>query len=484
MSCQFHTKFNIQKIYKKGGARMVNSNITTISSYFANNATKSAKTGKSSGTETFTSVMQKNAVSKSENNSTKDTVDTASEYNSQKKAESADTQDSLKTYDSNEKMENVINKLKDKMKRDSNSVEDEASNIVSFYYETNIQENADIDEDKVIEALAGFIGIDTDKLENYLNELGFSAEDLLNTDNAMKLAMMSKGVAEAAELLVNHELSEEIKNFAEEIKTAVVSNVEEKVQVEIVTEDEVQENIVMADYNEESSKDDTSYDVAQPDSIELQIQGEVITDKLNQMNSGNPGNQNNKNTFDADNSKENDIMSNLNVSSDSNVGNVVDDITNAIADSTKDLEQARIISQIIDGIRVNAKPEITSMEIQLYPEHLGKVTVEITSNHGILNAKIAAETESAKRAIEGQLTLLKDNLNNQGIKVETVEVTIAGHGFEENLENGNQKNNQSQHKNHRIRKALLDEINGEKSFDEITEEAQMETIGNTVSYKA
>lgn len=80
--------------------------------------------------------------------------------------------------------------------------------------------------------------------------------------------------------------------------------------------------------------------------------------------------------------------------------------------------------------------------------------------------------------------MLKDSLNNQGIKVESVEVTIAGHGFEENLEKGNERNDSSSPKKRTIRKGLLDEINGIDTSEEITEEVKMQTIGNTVSYKA
>ena len=41
-----------------------------------------------------------------------------------------------------------------------------------------------------------------------------------------------------------------------------------------------------------------------------------------------------------------------------------------------------------------------------------------------------------KAALENQLTALKEQFNNQGIKVEAVEITVQSHGFEseQNLE--------------------------------------------------
>ena len=126
-----------------------------------------------------------------------------------------------------------------------------------------------------------------------------------------------------------------------------------------------------------------------------------------------------------------------------------------------------------------------SIEMQLYPEHLGKVGIQVVSREGILTAQITAENEAVKRVIETQIATLKENFNNQGYKVENVEVTIASHSFEENgMNQNNESDNQKNgRKSRKIDKATLDEINGISTDDE-KEREMMSTRGSTVSYMA
>ena len=49
-----------------------------------------------------------------------------------------------------------------------------------------------------------------------------------------------------------------------------------------------------------------------------------------------------------------------------------------------------------------------------------------------------------REALESQVAVLKENMNQQGIKVEAIEVTIASHEFERNLEQNQQSPAQEQ----------------------------------------
>jgi flagellar hook-length control protein FliK len=109
--------------------------------------------------------------------------------------------------------------------------------------------------------------------------------------------------------------------------------------------------------------------------------------------------------------------------------------------------------------------------------------VQVVAKNGGITAQISAENENVRGIIENQLVTLKESLNEQGIKVDSVEVTVSNFGFEQNLnEQGEQSKEQAKHSN-RVRKSLLEEINGVISED-VSEETRMETVGNTVSYKA
>ena len=60
----------------------------------------------------------------------------------------------------------------------------------------------------------------------------------------------------------------------------------------------------------------------------------------------------------------------------------------------------------------------------LNPENLGKVHVAVTAKQGIVTAQLTAQNEQVKAALENQMTALKEQFNNQGVKVEAVEITV------------------------------------------------------------
>ena len=121
--------------------------------------------------------------------------------------------------------------------------------------------------------------------------------------------------------------------------------------------------------------------------------------------------------------------------------------------------------------------------MQLNPENLGKLNIQLVSKNGEVTANIMAQSETVKEVIESQITMLKDTLMEQGIKIEAVEVTVASRGFEENFENQERENEQQKPKRH-ISQQELDEINGVSSVADILEEEMMKQNGNSVSIKA
>lgn len=104
-----------------------------------------------------------------------------------------------------------------------------------------------------------------------------------------------------------------------------------------------------------------------------------------------------------------------------------------------DLES--IYHQVIETVKVRMSPDTTSLELSLNPQNLGKVSVEVASKEGTVSAQFRVQDAMAKAALESQVVELKNTLNEQGIKVEAIEVTVASHEFERNLEE-NQKDQQ------------------------------------------
>lgn len=103
-----------------------------------------------------------------------------------------------------------------------------------------------------------------------------------------------------------------------------------------------------------------------------------------------------------------------------------------------------LLDQISEYTKVFNFQDSTTMQMQLNPENLGKIYVQVTQKAGEITATIAATDERVKEALQTQVANLKDSLNQQGIKVNAVEVTIASHEFEQNLEQNANAKQQSQ----------------------------------------
>lgn len=96
-----------------------------------------------------------------------------------------------------------------------------------------------------------------------------------------------------------------------------------------------------------------------------------------------------------------------------------------------------ILDQVADQIKTNVKEDMSSLEMVLHPASLGNVALNLTSKDGSVSAQFTAQSEAVKAALESQLQVLKENLEQAGVRVTSVEVTVGSHAFEQNLEQGN-----------------------------------------------
>lgn len=145
----------------------------------------------------------------------------------------------------------------------------------------------------------------------------------------------------------------------------------------------------------------------------------------------------------------------------------------------------RILNQVLDGIKVMTSENMSSMEMQLNPESLGKLSIQVISKNGVVTAQIAAQSEAVKEAVESQISVLRQNMEDHGLKIEDVEVTVASHGFEQDMNNGNGSNNENQ-REHRHADSSRSTVNADIKVvkEEVAEEIIKEQKGSTVSYSA
>ncbi len=156
---------------------------------------------------------------------------------------------------------------------------------------------------------------------------------------------------------------------------------------------------------------------------------------------------------------------------------------------TERADAYRILDQIDAYMRLEAEPEMTEIDLHLQPETLGTLHIHLTAKEGVLTAQFTAENEAVRSALETQVFQLRENLNNQGFKVEAVEVTIASHAFDRSFaENGGDGAAYEEPKKRGPRRLQLDEGAALEDM-ELTDEERlaaemMRQNGNTVDYMA
>jgi flagellar hook-length control protein FliK len=299
-----------------------------------------------------------------------------------------------------------------------------------------------------------------ENLSGTMNQLLQSVEDLMADANLGMSPEQIKSILDQAKLLQdgNHIINQE-GITKEQVNTNQESNMEAAVKV-LNTKDE--DNINSTKGNEDKN-----------------IQVEVI--KVNDTEESSSGTQSDLSKNDNQDVKAAEqfevFLNNLsNASTNTQVkfdGNLVQ-VT----------EIREIANQIIERIRVTLRPEQSSMELQLNPENLGKVNLSVQSKNGVMTAQFIVQNEISKEAIESQLQTLKDTLNQQGIKVEAIEVTVAAYSFEQNSKenaDGQAETKQGRNSN----KISLDDAIGmtEETEDNVSQDI-IGIRGNQVDYTA
>jgi len=165
---------------------------------------------------------------------------------------------------------------------------------------------------------------------------------------------------------------------------------------------------------------------------------------------------------------------------------VLSKLEDIVSEKLPEVDVQDVVRQVVEEIKLTVKAETTSFELQLNPEHLGKINLQVAAKNGVVTAQIATETVEAKEILEAQISVLKETLNNQGVKVEAVEVSVGTKEFEQNLDGQaeNQNQNGGQERQKRFRYDRMDAEEGElTSAEQIAREIMMAN-GNRIDYSA
>ena len=88
------------------------------------------------------------------------------------------------------------------------------------------------------------------------------------------------------------------------------------------------------------------------------------------------------------------------------------------------LSAKEIISQVIEKAKVILTPDKSEMLMDLKPDSLGKISLKVVTESGIVMAKFIAENQQVKQVLEANMQLLKDSLEKQGMSVQGFSVSV------------------------------------------------------------
>ncbi len=299
---------------------------------------------------------------------------------------------------------------------------------------------------QVKQVICETLDITEEQLTGAMEELGLKDSDLLNRDSLQQI-FLNLNQAEPTEFLTNEELFAEFGELMQAVEQTVEESGMNPEDVHVILEAAEEATDVVTDgKNDSTTTGDVTEQTAEDDTET--VTNETMAAKGSETTSetktetGNDEPEGHKATA----KKDGDRIT-VSGETDANVKNVFVDVLakNAVTETGEAglnaaAQVREIANQIMEQIRITITPEVTNMELQLNPEHLGRVNLTITEKEGMMTAQFTTQTEVAKEAIESQMTVLRESLQNQGIKVEAIEVTVSEFGFErdrQSEQNGN-----------------------------------------------
>ena len=383
------------------------------------------------------------------------------------------------------------------------------------------QKSIDKVNEKIADEVKDVLGIDDDTFANAMTALGLSPLDLLESNNLAKLVLFVNGSSDFTDLLTDenmmnqlNELSDILGNLNWEDLTGMSKsdflegvedfNAKSQTGSDVFTEDapalaqetavdaadsgNTSENVPaeeesVANTNNVSTEkksaqgettvnttDDTS-DNSSDTKVEVSVTKSEESSSQQGSSSAQSEDDMSEVTHDQTISEEdvttdnqhtvrNDFIQNLNQA-------VNDTVQVAKPESVRMQQMVDIVNQVVEKIKVSIGTESTSMEMQLNPEHLGKLLLNVSSKNGVMTAVFSVQSEEAKAALESQMYTLRENLELRELKVDAVEVNVSDFDFshsDQQTMNGDQ--------------SKADNGNGRQMKFEFDDESSEEAVSN------
>ena len=333
--------------------------------------------------------------------------------------------------------------------------------------------------------------VSEEELQGVMDELGMTETDLMDPAQLNELLMAVSGAEDSCALLTDEELYGNVKSILD-LQKDLTGQAQEELQLtpekwqdavtKVVTEEpvitvEVEDHATDAAERLQSDVELPTVEQEPEEKIQAPVQNtqeEKTKDSGNRHESQTAGQQGN---LLLQNLKEENFLSGLQQASQT--------------EGTQTTDTQDIMRQIMDYMKVSVKADSSDLEMQLHPQSLGTLHVQVASKNGVVTANFITQNETVKAALESQMVQLKESFAEQGVKVEAIEVTVQTHSFEQNLEQG--RGNQSdQESGAGVSRRRTRRINLNTAFVEDEPQTEEDRIaadimsanGNTVDFTA
>lgn len=302
--------------------------------------------------------------------------------------------------------------------------------------------------EKVTTLLQNVFGLSKEDVEDLLEQLGITPMDLIvdvtgaqqlqatgNTSNINALILEMHGVEDFSAMLVSDELTSDWTQI-----TQGISEILEQVS-EVPQDSQDMQSFLqnLTDVIKENKNVPEEYEGKENSESDM-----VVTSVVSDQNTAVTVEVSNESGQSDAFAQDSQTGSQPAAEAENSLPAFVDRLTQAFEPGTENAEirqvsMQEIVDQVVNHIRIRVLPQTTSMELQLNPESLGRVHLSVSSNQGVATATLTVQNEMAKEALESQLVVLRENLESQGLKVESVEVNVSNFGFK-NQEDSNNHN--------------------------------------------
>ncbi len=289
---------------------------------------------------------------------------------------------------------------------------------------------------EVKEAIINEFDISEEELNAVMETMNISVPDLLNTDVLKELLLQIGGKEDAVTLLTDENLYQKMMNMID-----LVSDFTETLQSELDLSDEEFNQIVeaMKQSGETQQKTEITPEREQDRKAPV-IEVEINRSEESRVSEG-------VNAIAETGTRRNgseQLMSQNRSGNEEEAGQTaqqpqvtqsvethqIGEVVETVRHFSSYVNGEEIVNQVKDFIKVNISPETTSMELQLHPASLGTVYMNITSQNGIVTAQLLVQSEAVRESLEAQMLVLKETMEEQGTRVEAVEVAVASYDLD------------------------------------------------------